>query len=969
MSVTLHRIRSRFCSVLALLAVFLAPTIVAAQGGGIAGTVTDEASGAALSAVQVEVVNTSGAVVAQGITGPSGSFRINDVPSGNYTVRFNSAGWGTVTLTNQQVSSGQVTTVSVSMGAESFSLNPLTVTVSKTEDKVLDAPAAISVVQTREIAERPATTIAEYVEAEPGVDVIQTGVQGNYVTVRGFNNLFSGATLTMTDNRIARVPSLRANIAHLNPVTSLDLDRVEVVLGPASALFGPNASNGVIHSITKSPIDHPGTTFAVGAGSREQGNTWSHTDRDTKGLFHVEGRVAMAPSEKFGFKVSGQYFGGTEFTYRDPLELGAQTAAQGCIASSYNPLAAPCAILANGLNPANPADQGILRTAVDNVAAGRNNDLERMSFDARMDFRPNPETAIVINGGRNNSMNSVDLTGLGSAQVVDWGYNYVQGRVTHKDLFAQVFFNKSDNEDSYLLGTGRPVIDKSSLMVAQIQHQSSLGDRHHLVYGTDLLLTRPDTRGQINGQFEDIDNLNEFGGYAQWEWNLNQKWDVVGAVRADKSSGLDDVVISPRAAFVYKPDVGSSARLTFNRSFSTPTTLNMFLDISGGTLPVGGPFTFDVRATGSRDVGHMYQRGANGLPMHMSPFNVLLGGSPRTFLPTTAAQLWSEAVAVIGASSPALAGLLALVPTPTDAQVGINALELDLGVAAGLPAPAGCVAAPFCKGVNLAALQDIPALKPTITNTLEMGYKNLLTNGVLFGINAWWSHISDYTSSLRMASPNLFLNGQDVGAHLAQAFMPLVGVAFPNAATAQATAAQLAQQFAMIPLGTVTPTSVGGSTSAMALVYENLGSIDVYGAEAGATFSVNDQMSVVTNVSVIDKNQFEATRAGQDPEMIPLNAPTLKMNAAMTYRNDDDGYHGGLRFRVQNGFKAESGVYVGKVDGFGVLDLSGGFRIPGFDDLWFQADVQNVFNNSYQTFVGAPELGRMILARMRWDVN
>ena len=121
--------------------------------------------------------------------------------------------------------------------------------------------------------------------------------------------------------------------------------------------------------------------------------------------------------------------------------------------------------------------------------------------------------------------------------------------------------------------------------------------------------------------------------------------------------------------------------------------------------------------------------------------------------------------------------------------------------------------------------------------------------------------------------------------------------------------------------------------------------IDVYGAEAGATFSVNDQMSVVTNVSVIDKNQFEATRAGQDPEMIPLNAPTLKMNAAMTYRNDDDGYHGGLRFRVQNGFKAESGVYVGKVDGFGVLDLSGGFRIPGFDDLWFQADVQNVFNN------------------------
>ena len=87
MSVTLHRIRSCFRSVLVLFAVFFAPTVVAAQGGGIAGTVTDEASGSALSAVQVEVVNASGAVVAEGITGPSGSFRINDIPSGNYTVR------------------------------------------------------------------------------------------------------------------------------------------------------------------------------------------------------------------------------------------------------------------------------------------------------------------------------------------------------------------------------------------------------------------------------------------------------------------------------------------------------------------------------------------------------------------------------------------------------------------------------------------------------------------------------------------------------------------------------------------------------------------------------------------------------------------------------------------------------------------------------------------------------------------
>ena len=969
MTVALRGIQSWLWTSLTLLFVFIMPAGLAAQGG-IAGTVTDEASGAPLATVRIEVVNASGAVIAEGITGPSGSYRINGIPAGTYTVRFNSAGWNTVTATSQSVSQGELNSVSVTMNESSFSLNPLTVSVSKTEEKALDAPAAISVVQTRTIEERPATTIADHVKMEPGVDVITTGVEGNYVVVRGFNNLFSGATLTMTDNRIARIPSLRANVSHLNPITSLDIDRVEVVLGPGSALYGPNANNGVIHTITKSPIDYPGTTIAMGGGLRQQGNTWSHTSQDNKGLFHAEGRVAIAPSEKFGFKVSGQYFGGTEFTYRDPAEVRARAIAQACVASTYNPAAPACATLANGLDFTNPADLALLRTSVDNVAAGRSNELERMTFDARMDFRPNPETSIILNGGRNNSMNSVDLTGLGAAQVVNWGYNYVQGRVTHKDLFAQVFWNKSDNQDSYLLSTGRPAIDKSSLFVTQLQYQSSLGDRHRLIYGTDLLMTNPDTQGSINGQNEDDDNVTEFGGYAQWEWSVNRKWDFVGGLRADKNSRLDQVVFSPRAAFVYKPDAGSSARLTFNRAFATPNSLNMFLDISGGTLPITGPFGFDIRATGSTDVGHMYQRDSNGIPMHMSPFNVLLGGSARTFLPTTAAQLWSEAVALIGAGSPALAGLLALVPAPTDAQVGIIPLLLNTGVANGTaPVPAGCVAAPFCDVINLATLQDIAPLKPTITNTLELGYKNLFTDEVLIGVNAWWSHITDYTSALRMASPNLFLNGQDVGAHLAQAFMPLVGIAFPNAATAQATAAQLATTIASLPLGTVTPTSVGGTASGMAFVYENLGSVDVYGAEVSATFSVNDLISVATNFAIIDKSEFLAARTGQADELIPLNAPTVKFNAAMTYRDDDGGYNGGLRFRVQNGFNASSGAYAGNVDGFGVLDAAAGFRVPGFRDLWFQVDVQNLFNNSYSTFVGAPELGRMVLARMRWDVN
>ena len=74
--------------------------------------------------------------------------------------------------------------------------------------------------------------------------------------------------LTLTDNRIARVPSLRLNAYNFIPVTNDDIERIELVLGPGSALYGPNSANGVMHIITRSPLDQQGTNVNVGLGER-----------------------------------------------------------------------------------------------------------------------------------------------------------------------------------------------------------------------------------------------------------------------------------------------------------------------------------------------------------------------------------------------------------------------------------------------------------------------------------------------------------------------------------------------------------------------------------------------------------------------------------------------------------------------------------------------------------------------------
>ena len=69
-------------------------------------------------------------------------------------------------------------------------------------------------------------------------------------------------------------------------------------------------------------------------------------------------------------------------------------------------------------------------------------------------------------------------------------------------LFAQAFLNQSDAGDTYLLRTGLPIVDKSRLMVGQLQHGLLIGDQLDLIYGVDVQLTRPDTEGTITGRNE-----------------------------------------------------------------------------------------------------------------------------------------------------------------------------------------------------------------------------------------------------------------------------------------------------------------------------------------------------------------------------------------------------------------------------------------------------------------------------------
>jgi len=982
-----HPVRFWWSILPAFLLFLLTALPAAAQEGALSGTVSDATSGVELSAVQVEVLQADGSVVAGAFTGAGGTYRIQAIAAGTYTVTFSLPGWRLTEDASVTIAAGQTASLSVTMTERSFSLNPITVTASRRVEKALEAPAAIEIVSREAIAARPTVTPADHVKEQAGVDFVATGLQQNYVVVRGFNNIFSGATLNMTDYRISRVPSLRVNISHFTPTTSSDLERVEVVLGPGSALYGPNAANGVIHYLTQSPIDNPGVNLSFATGMRQQGDTADGVSSSSEGTVQAEGRLAWANDDQtFGLKLSGQYFGGTDFQFNDPTEVEQQSFANACIAAGYAASNPACFNFAGDLESCSPtqgctepSDQAELKTRVDNVAGGRDYDLKRWGLDLRADFRPSPETSIVLSGGHMDAINSVDLTGIGAGQVQNWGYWYAQGRFNWKRLFAQVFWNSSDNDDTYLLRSGRPLVDKSYQTVAQLQHGFDINPEHALTYGMDFLYTNPQSVGTINGRHEDDDDVTEIGGYVQYDGRFTEKWNLVAAARVDDHSRLEDPVFSPRAALVFKPTPSRSIRATYNRAFSTPNTLNLFLDISALAIPLGGPFFYDVRAQGVTESGFTFNRDGNGVPEHMSPFTVTGVGpsgpifDPRQFNETNSASTWAEAQTAFGAVTQ---GACAADPTGPQCQ----ALGAAFGSFSGTAAPADGVV-PIIAGIlntetstfvntttDLSSVPDVPALEPTIWQTFEVGYKGLLLGDkLLLGANAYYTDVDNFVSALEPFTPNIFLAGQQLVGYLASQGVPLdQAVLIAGTVGSAETEAGLVG----LPLGVMAPTTAGGTTTApILLTYRNLGDFTFFGSDASLTYVLNDRWELGGTISWVEKDTFLTGEEG-DPgtREVALNAPKWKGSATVGYRSPTAGWNGAVRGRYVDGFPVASGVYIGKVDSYAVFDLNVGYTFAGRSGLTLQLDISNIFDDNYQPFVGVPEFGRYSVVRLIWNM-
>jgi outer membrane receptor for ferrienterochelin and colicins len=951
----------------------LCAATASAQSGSLTGRVTTKEASRPLDNARVSVSDGSRAV-GVATSGETGQFTVPGVAAGTYTVIVSRIGYQLQRFPGVVIRAGQPSTLNIAMDEIATQLNAVVTTASRKPEKALDAPASLSVVTSEVIERKPSLTVADLVKGQPGIDVSNGGIAQSMIVARGFNNAFSGSLLMLQDYRFAGVPSLRVNVPYLSLGQSEDIERVELLLGPASALYGPNSGAGVLHVITKSPFTSQGTTVSVQGGQQS--------------IFRGAIRHAGTVGQRFGYKLSGEYMRGDDFKYTDPGE--------------------PDSIL-------RPTSAGATTRAFKKIR--RDFGFERMNGEARMDIRPTANSELITTVSMTKVPSAIELTGAnGASQIRNWVYTNMQQRFRVGRLFIQGFANisnsgntdRNDDRGTFLFRNGQPIVDQSKVYTGQIQHGFGLDKgRTDFIYGVDYISTNPQTKNTINGNNEDNDNVREYGAYVQGKTKLSSRWDFLAALRVDGNNVITGQFVSPRAALTYKAADNQSLRFTFNRSFNTPANFSFFLDLPSVADAAGfrrnpslTPFNlpaYNVIATGNKPkVGLQFDRscgatsGFGNLCMR-SPFisqgTSVVGASAATGVPAlvrysqaafTGALAQGYLSAVGGNATLATALATAVVnrlaaSTPTNAQIGTVG---RLGSAT----------------IQETSVQNLRPLNASFDNTFEAGYKGLGMNGKLsFDFSAWGQQRGGGAITASLITPWIFADPTQTGAFVgAQAGAALqaeilagrlpASLAPSIPALATGAAQGLTPLLAGLPLGTVGFTDAVNRDFSLRATYQRIDqTINVWGSDVGLSYQFTQDFAIDATASVVNRVVFDELQVGTSP--LALNAPGAKTTWTARYLGAETGLGFEARWRYTDAFPVNSGVYESDITN---PSGAGNFRYPTvgvsnqFDvqfskrfatlgkGVQFSLNVQNIFDNKVATFVGVPALGRLALTKLSY---
>ncbi len=466
-------------------------------------------------------------------------------------------GFQDLKMTDLEVIAGQVTRVNLALQPASLSVGEVVVTATRRSQAIRLAPASIGVITDKQIQEKGIRTFDQAFDNMPGVLVTRSGSANvQAFSIRGASEVAGGGignrVLLLIDGRPALSPESGGALWNLVPLGSIE--RIEVVRGAYSSLYGSSAMGGVVNVITRIPGAAPETRVQLSYGMYNRAPRAAgykrHNDFKTIAFSHGQ------QLGKFSYLLDGSWKSDDGHKEKSGFELyNFFTKAKWVFNAKHQLL---FSANANRIYNDTPASW-LSRQSAYQVAAYRLDDFQdRREFNADLYYAVTPNEHLKFST-----------------------------RLYHYSNQSKFTFDADPGNDSTNINTGKQVLSESDVHTRRLGNITQMDfftrSGHCLIAGLDLrwddVSGRPDT--VLYGEHRALGA----GLYGQDEFAITRKLTATAGLRFDYYSIFGQVRssnLSPKIAFLYETNRNLSFRLLLAQAFRDPPVAERFIKFEQG---------------------------------------------------------------------------------------------------------------------------------------------------------------------------------------------------------------------------------------------------------------------------------------------------------------------------------------------------------------------------------------------------
>jgi len=269
----------------------------------ISGNLSDSGGEALIGANVIIKGTTTGTV-----SDVNGNFNLSVDQAPPFTILVSMVGYATE---SREIKNATTTGLNIKMEEKTILGQEVVVSASRVEESILESPVTVEKIDILGIQQSTAPSFFESISNLKGVTTTTGSLTFNAVNTRGFASVANTRFVTLVDGMDIAAPLLNFPTGNLVGISELDVESVELVPGAASALYGPNAFNGILFMNSKSPFDYQGLSAQAKYGITSSEAAGSDP------LHNFSIRYAKAFNNKFAFKVNFSIFDAKDWVGND----------------------------------------------------------------------------------------------------------------------------------------------------------------------------------------------------------------------------------------------------------------------------------------------------------------------------------------------------------------------------------------------------------------------------------------------------------------------------------------------------------------------------------------------------------------------------------------------------------------------------------------------------------------------------